>query len=159
MKKLDTYRSDQSGVAAIEAALMFPFLLLTCFATIDVSFLMLQNHKMETGLTAAGNYLSKTRTPDQFETQAKRLATTGQITAGGEKYIPNWSESDIVLTYNKVPNTPTQEGTLYRGGATIDIIKLYSEYTYQGIGFISSLPGSPIKVTASYEERLIGSAL
>lgn len=158
MRTLRSYLKDNSGVAAIEAALMFPFLALTCFGTMDASFLMLQNHKMETGLTAAGNYLSKTRTPLQYETQAKRLATTGQIKAGGTKYIPNWSESDIVLTYKKVPNTPTQDGMSYRGGATIDIIKLSSQYTYQGIGFLSSISGGTITVSANYEERLIGSA-
>lgn len=154
-----SYISDCSGVAAIEAALMFPFLLLTCFATIDASYLMLQNHKMEAGLSAAGNYLSKTRTPDEYAAEAKRLATTGQITSGGNKYIQEWSESDITLTYKQIANTPTQDGTSYRGGVTIDIIQLSSEFTYQGIGFLKSISGGSIIVAASHEERLIGNAI
>lgn len=159
MTKSKQYIADSSGIAAIEAALMFPFLMLTCFGTMDASYLMLQNHKMESGLSAAGNYLSKTRTPGQYESQAKRLATTGQITTGGEKYIQEWSADDITLSYRKIPNTPTQDGTSYRGGATIDIIELSSAYTYQGIGFLRSISRGSITVAASHEERLIGNAI
>ena len=158
MNLLRRYKSDTRGIAATEAALMLPFLLATCFGTIDVSYLMLQNHKMEAGLTSAGSYLAKTRTPQNFETQAKRLATTGDITSGGKPIVANWTTNDVTVTYRKIANTPTQSGMSYRGGATIDVIQISSELTYQGLGFLRSIMGDDVKIKASYEERLIGSS-
>jgi len=66
MKRLASYRKDTSGVVAVEGALILPFLAALAFGAIDSSLLLLHNHKMETGLTAAGNYLARTPTPAIF---------------------------------------------------------------------------------------------
>lgn len=152
MLSLASYRQSETGTAAIEAAFALPFLILIGFASIDGSLLLIQNHKAETGLVSAGNYLAKTATPSNFEARAKRLATTGQMTTGGDRKITNWNENDVVIDYKSIANP---NGQNYRGGDTIKVVKLSTTIPFQGLGFIKSVSGGTISIKAHYEERLI----
>jgi len=116
---------------------------------------MMQNHKVENGLVSAGNYLAKTQTPTLFEGTAKRLATTGQISSGGDKKVKNWNEGDVSITYIDTANTETEMGRSYRGGDTIKVVKLSTNVPFQGLGFLKSVSGGTLTIKASYEERLV----
>jgi len=155
MIHLYAYRDSESGAVAIEAVFILPFLILIGFGSIDGSLLMMQNHKAENGLVSAGNYLAQTPTPINFETHAKRLATTGQIKTGASQKIRNWSESDVTIKYKSIANTNAGSGRNYRGGDTIKVVQLSTSIPFQGIGFLKTVSGGSITVKASYEERLI----
>ena len=155
MRMLTAYRKNESGTAAIEAVFALPFLILIGFGSIDGSLLLMQNHRAETGLISAGNYLAKTPTPTSFETRAKRLATTGQMTTGGEAKIPNWTENDVIVNYKVIDNSDTGSGRNYRGGDTIQVVNLSTTIPFQGLGFFKSVTGGSVKIKASYEERLV----
>ena len=152
---LRRYQECERGTAAIEAVFVVPLLILIGFGAIDGSLLLMQNHKVENGLVSAGNYLSKTQTPTLFEGTAKRLATTGQISSGGEKKIKNWNEGDVNITYIETANSDTETGRSYRGGDTIKVVKLSTDVPFQGLGFFKSITGGSVSIKASYEERLI----
>jgi len=155
MKTLTAYRNSQTGTVAIEAVFVLPLLILIGFGAIDGSLLMMQNHKAETGLISAGNYLAKTPVPTQFEARAKRLATTGQMAAGGTQKIGNWSESDVTINYKSIANAVGNSGRNYRGGDTVKVVQLSTSIPFQGIGFIKSVSGGSVNIEARYEERLI----
>lgn len=149
------YHTSESGAVAIEAVFALPMLFVIGFGAIDGSLLMMHNHKAENGLVSAGNYLAQTPTPAAFEARAKRLATTGQITSGGERKIGNWSENDVTISYKSITNTDAGSGRNYRGGDTINVVRLSTSIPFQGIGIIRSVTGGTTTITASYEERLI----
>lgn len=155
MKTLKSYRKAEDGAVAIEAVFALPLLILIGFGAIDGSLLMMQNHKAETGLISAGNYLAQTPMPLNFETKAKRLATTGQLSAGGVRKIQNWSENDITISYKSFANSDDGSGRDYRGGDTLKVVQLSTEIPFQGLGFFKSVTGGSITIKANYEERLI----
>lgn len=155
MSLLCAYRNSESGAVAIEAVFALPLLILIGFGAIDGSLLMMQNHKAENGLVSAGNYLARTPTPTSFEARARRLATTGQMSTGGDRKIGNWSETDVTIRYKSIANSDGGSGRNYRGGDTIKVVQLSTSIPFQGLGFFKSVSGGSITVNASYEERLI----
>jgi len=152
---LKAYRVSDSGTVAIEAVFVLPLLILIGFGAIDGSLLMMQNHKAENGLVSAGSYLARTPSPARFEARAKLLATTGQVTSGGEKKIPYWSETDISINYKSIANANTRSGRDYRGGDTVKVVQLSTSIPFQGLGFLKSVSRGSITINANYEERLI----
>lgn len=155
MNLLRRYHNSESGSVAIEAVIAIPLLILIGFGAIDGSLLMMQNHKAENGLASAGNYLAKTPAPRSFETRAKRLATTGNFSVGGDPKIKNWSENDVIINYKTFANTNAGTGSTYRGNDVVKIVQLSTSIPFQGLGFIKSVTGGSITINASYEERLI----
>jgi len=150
-------RADH-GSAAVEAALLTPFLLLGGFGTIDASFLVLQHHKLETGLSSAASYLSKAVDPQSLETQARRLAATGQIRTGGTPIIANWTQADIAISYKNFANSSVSGSSLYRGGEIVKVVNISTSIPYEGLGLIKAVTGGRIVLTGEYEERLSGAS-
>jgi len=156
MSNLRNYIKDKAGMAAVESALVFPFLITAGFASMDASYMLLQSHKMESSLSTAANYLAQTPDPQSFEAQAKRLAATGQVKSGGSSLIPNWTENDVTIVYKNFANTQTNSGLSYRGGAAIEVIQVSSTLSYQGLGFLKAVNGGNINVGAQSEARSVG---
>ncbi|WP_409432905.1 TadE/TadG family type IV pilus assembly protein [Litorimonas sp. RW-G-Af-16] len=158
MKSLRTYRKDERGAVAVEAVFIVPLLIALGLGAVDSSLLILNNHRMETGLTAAGNYLARTGSPQALETRAKRLAVTGQLDSGHPARITGWSASDVTINYRQIANPQVNGQRQYRGSDVVQIIELSSEHTYQGIGVLKSIFGGSIKLKATHQERVVGSA-
>ena len=156
IRALRKFRKDESGAAVIEAVLMVPIVGTLGLGTIDASLLVLQRHKVETNLASAAGYLSKTKIPQSFETQAKNLATTGRIAPGGTPMISGWTVDKITIAYKSVTNTQLQSGASYKGGATVKVIQISTDVPYKGLGLLSSLRGGKINLKAAYEERITG---
>ena len=159
MKFIRRYYKDESGVAAIEGALLFPILAAIGFGIVDSSMLMMQNHKLTAGLTSAGNYLSKTIAPQAVESQAKQLAVSGNFSSGSTPFIKNLHPNNISISYRKVSNQETNGARDYRGGDTINVVVFSVSVPYEGIGFLKSVTSGKINVSAKYETRLIGSSI
>jgi Flp pilus assembly protein TadG len=156
MTWLAAYHTNRSGAVVVEAAFVLPFLILLTFGAVDSSMLMLQNHKMETGLTAAGNYLARTGNPQSYETRAKRLAVTGDMQAGGKSQIAGWKTSDVTIAYQNISNLASNGQRAYRGSDNLQIIRLSSEFDYQGIGLLRAMSGGELRLKALHEERVMG---
>jgi len=139
MHKLHAYQNSEDGSITIESVFLVPLLFLIGFGAIDASFLMLQNHKVETGLASAGRYLSQTTSPQNYENHARRLATTGQMTIGGQQKIGNWAPANVMIIYKNTANPQTGGVTNYRGGSTIKVVQLSTSVPYQGLGLISGV--------------------
>lgn len=152
MTLLRQYRSSESGAMAVEAVFVLPFLLILSFGAIDGSMMLLNNHKMESGLSAAGNYLASSQAPQAFETQAKWLATTGSIKPNGEPRIAGWSDSDVTINYRNIAN----QGREYRGGDTVQIVELSAVHDFTGIGVIRMFTGGTLTLRATHQERVVG---
>ena len=157
IRRLKKYLSERDGSVVVEAALVLPFVITVGIGAVDASNMLLQNHKLETQLTMAGNFLAKSRTPAQFETEAKNLACSGRSTATSTKcIIPNWTVSDIQVSYATVSNSELDGGFEYRDGTPVQIVRVSSNIQYTGFGLISSIFGGSIQLSGAYEERVIG---
>lgn len=146
---------DQRGGLVVEAALILPLLIGAGLGVLDASYMMVQNHKLESQLSVAANYLSKSDSPELREATAKNLAVMGSITGGSESLVKDWSTEDISVTYLATENP---DG-LYRGDETIRTVQLTTQLDYSGLGILSSiLPQKPV-LTARVQERVVGGGL
>ena len=150
--KLQAWLGDTQGVAAVEAALIFPFLAIAGLGVMDCSYMLLQNHKMEQSLVSAANFMALASDPQLVETQAKRIAVSGSIDPSAEPLIKNWSPSDISISYTMVPNDNGQ----YRGGEFIRVVNITTTHPYEGFGIVKSITGSSVTLNAQYQQRMTG---
>ena len=151
---------DKSGAVIVEAALVLPLLIIAALGAIDASYMMLQNHKLESQLSMAASYLSRSDNPVNFETSAKNIALTGGTIANASPILKGWSLADIKISYLSTNNEPDEDGvTLYRGDATVKTVVIASQLDYKGIGILSSLSPQKLALKAVVEERVVGGGL
>lgn len=150
------YKTDETGVAAVEGALLFPLFVLLGFGVVDSSILMMQNHRMAAGLSAAGEYLSKSSNPESVEDRARQLAISGSFDPKAKTFIDGMSLTDVLINYRETPNPETDGMRDYRGGDIIRVVEVSAKTPFKGILFLSLLSGGSIEVNARYEARLIG---
>ncbi len=149
------YRDDRKGGLVVEAALLLPLLVAAGLGVIDASYMMIQNHKVESQLSLAANYISKSDTPQNREATAKTLAVTGTISGNGAPLITGWSANDVSIAYVTTQNANGE----YRGEDNIQTVQLSTRIEYRGLGILSSfLPTKPM-LTASVQERVVGGGL
>ena len=156
--RMNSLLNCREGGLIIEAALVLPFVILIGLGAADASNMLVQNHKLESRLAVAGNFLAKTGTPATYESQAKNLACAGQLTTPSKCVLANWSPSDIVVTYTDVANAELESGFEYRGGDPVKIVSVTSSISYTGLGILSSISGGAMTLQGSYEERIIASS-
>ena len=150
------YRDDDNGVAAIEGAFVFPFLAFLGFGIVDTSLLMMQYHRLSTGITSASNYLSKAPNPQSLESHAKQLAISGNFQSGSKSFISDLQPNDVSIAYRSIANPETNGVREYRGGDVVNVVELTSSVTYNGIGLLKTLTGGTLKLSVHHETRLIG---
>ena len=128
------------------------------FGVIEYGNALYLNHEVETGVRDAARYLARHENPLAVADQAKQLALTGSID-GGEKRVSAWNAGDITITVRNIANPidATTGERAYRGGDPIKIVRVSTNFTYDGLGNLSVL-GSTSVVTFnfSHEERVIG---
>ena len=143
---------DTRGVAAVEAAIIMPFLAFIGLATMDGSYMLLQNHKMEQALVSAANFMALSSDPRRVEGQAKQIAVTGTLQAGAPPLIKNWSTDDVAISYTMVANGNNN----YRGGDFIRIVNISTRNPYDGFGIIKAISGNTVVLNAQYQQRMTG---
>lgn len=142
---------DKSGVAAVEAAIIFPFLGIVGLGVMDCSFMLLQNQKMEQSLVSAANFMSLSTNPQLVETQAKRIAVSGTTDPLAKPLIKNWSPADISISYALVPNN-----NQYRGGDYIRVVDITTTLPYEGFGIVKAITRKGVTLHAQYQQRMTG---
>ena len=143
---------DTRGVAAVEAAIIMPFLAFVGLATMDGSYMLLQNHKMEQALVSAANFMALSSDPRLVENQAKQIAVTGTLQTGAPPLIKNWSTDDVVISYAMVANGNND----YRGGDFIRVVNISASNPYNGFGVIKAISGNSVVLNAQYQQRMTG---
>ena len=144
-KRATAFRRDQSGVAAVEAALLLPVLILLALGTADVSWMLAQSHRVEQGLAAGGGYLAKSGSPDAHVARARNLAVTGQF-VGGSSRVDGWSADDVSVSFRSVAGD-------YRTGDRGRVVVLQTTVPYRGFGILSTIR-EDWTITATHEERV-----
>ncbi len=149
------YIKNDDGGLVVEAALLFPVFLAIILGGADASYMLIQNHKLETQLSTAASFLSKSGQPEQHESAARQLAVAGSPDGGAKAIVKGWTVTDINIAYITTPNNRND----YRSDGDVRTVQLSSTIDYQGLGFLSSvLPQKP-ELTASVQERIIGGGL
>jgi len=156
MSLLRQYRENENGVAAIEGALVFPFLLVTGFGIIDASLLMMQHHRLSAGLTSAGSYLAKSPNPQSLEANAKQLAISGSFQSNKKPYIKNLQPNVVSISYRNIANPEINGARDYRGGDTVKVVEIKTNIPYMGLGFLKTLSRGNLKISVQHETRLVG---
>ena len=152
---LRAFINDAAGVAAVESAILMPFLGTVGLGVMDCSFMLLQNHKMEQALVAAANYMSQSTDPRRVEENAKRIAVWGTADPAAKPLIKDWSPDDIIISYTLVPNDAEQ----YRGGDHIRVVNITTSHPYQGLGIVKAITGNRVLLNAQYQQRMTATAL
>ncbi len=159
MSILKAYQREDDGSVLVESALILPLLIAAGLGSIDASYMMLQNHKLESQLAMAASYLSRSDNPSNLENTAKTLALTGTID-GSKAVLKGWGLDDISISYLTTDNqTNGNGGTLYRGDATVTTVVISSQFDYKGMGILSSVIPNGTSLNASVEERVTGGGL
>jgi Flp pilus assembly protein TadG len=122
---------DNRGVAAVEAALTFPFLVAVSAGLFEFA---------------------------AAEDSAKRLAVTGSILSGQTARVGWWKTEHVQISYRTTANPRDATTGLrnYRGADTITTIRVSTTAPYEGMGLLSAIGLSTIQIGASHEERYVG---
>jgi len=158
MRLHSKFLQDESGIAAIEGAILLPLLTAIGFGVVDTSILMMQTHQLSTGLSSAGTYLSRTSSPQSLETRAKHMAISGTFDPNAPPFIRGMTLNDVSINYRDVSNQEANGMRDYRGGDIIRIVNLTGATPFQGIGILKTLTGGNLNVSGEYETRLISVA-
>ena len=159
------FGSDRCGTAVLELAVVLPVVMAVGFGAIEFGNLIYKDHLLWNGVRDGARYYaglpydsSNTTQTTTNETAAKNIAVTG-VTSGGSARVASWTTSQVIISYATVPNGPTSCGTVkcYRGADPITMVTVSTSYPYQSLGFMGFLGLGSTTLTASHQERIIGS--
>lgn len=143
-------RTDRSGSAVLEAALVAPMLISLGFGCADAGNLLIERHRIKTGLSAGARLLARAPDPPAMEAAARNLAVTGSI-AGGSPKVRGWTADEVQVSYRLVANSGA-----YAGGSQVRVIRLQTQHDYSGFGLLSLVGLDDLTVAAAHEERWTG---
>jgi Flp pilus assembly protein TadG len=150
--------ADERGVAAVEAALSFPFLIAVSAGLFEFGSIFYNYQLMQTGVRDAGRYLSRAPDLAAAEENAKRLALTGSILTGQPARVSWWKPEHVQVAYRTTANPRDATTGLrnYRSGDTVTTIRVSTTVPYQGMGLLSAIGLGPIQISTAHEERYVG---
>ncbi|EJL25248.1 Flp pilus assembly protein TadG [Caulobacter sp. AP07] len=133
---LRRFLAGRGGSAAVEFALVLPFLMLLMFAFIGVGRLFWNYHIAVSAVRDAARYAAPLpmtcaglSASDQLHVQ--HLARTGDITATGGPLIANWtSDASVVVTVSCVSNAGGTYLGRYEDMANVPVVKVTASPPY-----------------------------
>ncbi|KAA2234947.1 TadE/TadG family type IV pilus assembly protein [Salinarimonas soli] len=147
----------RDGVAATEAALVLPFLLFLGGGVLEFGVMQYRLQLVEAGVRDAARFLARTPDPAAMEVQAKLLAVTGAVVPGGAPRVRDWTTAQVTVTYRTTANARAATGLRpYRGGDTVDVVRVATSVPYAGIGFLTLIRLTGLTLGAVHEERVVG---
>jgi Flp pilus assembly protein TadG len=157
---LRSFSGASDGAVLVEMTILLPFLLVLCAGVFEFGSLFYQKMLVETGVRDAARYMSRCTLAECSETKAKNIAIYGDP-AGGTARVDNWAVGDVSITYSSFTNNDGSGNKLYRGGPTIQVVRVATTYSYTGgglLGFLQNLGivASPIDINVAHEQRVIG---
>ena len=149
---------DQLGSSMVEMTLVTPFLLVLGLGIVEFSNAFYHHHLITTGLRDAARYLARVDDVTSAAGDAKDIAVTGEI-GGAAKRVSWWTTSDVSVNTISVSNPvdPTTGARQYRGGDPIQVVRVSTNVSHPGLGFLSLIGiTTPLAINISHEERVIG---
>jgi len=143
-------RAERGG-AAVEAALVMPFLMALGLGGADAGGLFLESHKIKAGVASAARLVANAQVPENVEAQARNLAVTGQRT-GGTPRVRGWTTAGVTISYRQVSNS----GSLYNGPSNVRIVRVEGVHTSAGFEFLQMFGMPSFTLRAVQEERWLG---
>jgi Flp pilus assembly protein TadG len=158
MRRVAARFADEGGVAVIEAALAFPFLVILMAGLFEFGLIFYNFELVQTGVRDAGRYLSRVDDIAAAQDSAKRLAVTGSVVAGKPPRVKWWSTAHVEVATRAVANPRDATTGLrnYRAGDTLTVVRVSTTIPYEGIGLMKALGLGPIRIGAAHEERYVG---
>ncbi|HEX8164935.1 MAG TPA: TadE family protein [Beijerinckiaceae bacterium] len=150
--------ADESGVAVIEAALSFPFLVILMAGLFEFGLVFYNFQLVQTGVRDAGRYLSRVDDIAAATESAKRLAVTGSVATGQPARVKWWNTGQVQVATRTVANPRDATTGLrnYRAGDTLTVVRVSTAIPYEGIGLLAAIGLGPIQINAAHEERYVG---
>jgi len=147
---------EQSGTAAVEAAVALPVLLVLASGVFEFSNAVFDHQEITTGIRDAARYLARVQDPADgtSQTYAKNLAVNGVI-IGGTARVRGWGNVTITITHVANPLLANGERT-YRGPDPLSIVRVWTAYPYQQIGLLGAFGLPSPTFSVSHSERAIG---
>lgn len=152
-RSLVRFHNDDTGTAALEAAIVIPALMVLGLGAVEFSNAFYDHQLISMGVRDAARYLARVPQPDDTAAQAnaKDIAVYGGV-GDSKPRVAGWSTGDVTVSSTAIDNT---DGT-YRGSATIYIVTVSTTLTYPQIGLLKGLGLTPPAFTITHSERAIG---
>jgi hypothetical protein len=155
-KRLGRVIKDNRAAAMVEMAVVSPFLLALGLGVFEFSNYYYHRHLIVTGVHDAARFLARVDDPTTTAQvdKAKEIAVYGKV-AGTQRRISWWAPADVSVP---IPRTVANTGmALYRGPDPIRIVRVETNITDPGLGFLSLLGiSTPFRINVFHEERHIG---
>ena len=143
--------------------LITPLMISLSAGVFEFGNLIHQKLLIEAGLRDAARYAARCNPAFSglnCETIARNLAVTGTTNGSGAARVPGWAAADVTVDrdYLTVPVTVDVDGNLnYRStSANVYTVRVTTNFDYDGVSLLNYLGLSPITLTGSHEERVIG---
>jgi hypothetical protein len=154
---------NEHGTAMLECALVLPVLITLLSGVFEFSWFFYQQHLAVIGLRDAASYLTQSSDPCNPSSRdwateqehARNLATNGSI-AGGTSRIRGWTPKMVTLHCAAIDNPVERSGLSRYRGASVYIVTVYTQFTYQSLGFLDLLKLQSPLISASHSQRAIG---
>lgn len=153
---------DQRGVALVEMALVTPFMVLLSAGVFEFSNILHARLLLEAGVEDAARYIARcdrVSNRDTCKAAGKNLAVTGTPLSGGTARVTGWSTTEVTVSYTSTAITVDIHGLQnYRGaGTSVDVVQVSTSHPYTGSGLWTYLGFGALQLTASHQERIMGS--
>ncbi len=164
------WAKDEKGAAVLETGIVAPFLIVLGLGTFEFGNAFYHYHLMSTGLHDAARYLARTDDPIGKQVCGKQLAVYGRMLPPDDpaadcgsltatKRVSWWRVEDVSVSLVAYANPvdALTGNTTYRGGATINVVRVATNVSDPGFGFFSAIGlKAPVKINVFHEERHIG---
>jgi Flp pilus assembly protein TadG len=162
LRSMNRLLQDQQGVALVEMALVTPFMLLLSAGVFEFSNIIHTRSLLEAGVEDAARYIARcdrVSNRDACKAAGKNLAVTGSPASGGTARVTGWSTGEVSVSYASTAITVDVNGQQnYRGsGANVDVVQVSTSHPYAGTGLWTYLGFGAFQLTASHQERVMGS--
>ena len=167
-------RDDRRGIAAVEFAIILPFLMIMLFGIIEIGRALQHYHAVTKSMRDATRYLTRVEMTCAGagtgplanylgkaidETNAKLLALSGSIVdppAASDYVLADWTDPTTISgTVNCVPNVIPYAG-VYNGVANIPVITLTANVPFAFIWGSVFLNTNSITFSISHSEVHVG---
>jgi hypothetical protein len=161
---------DKRGTSVVEAAVVFPFLLIIGMGIIEFGFVIAQVQSIQVGLKDAARFLAQID-PDQSGqvipggNQSYEEFARNQVAASGGSLLRNmssWGTDDVRVVRRSIANCAAPIGgcepdkpALLNGFSTIHIVRMETEFSPPGIGLLKIFGLTSLRVPLSHEERVV----
>ncbi|WP_031343178.1 TadE/TadG family type IV pilus assembly protein [Novosphingobium lindaniclasticum] len=153
-------RTDRSGAAAAEMALLLPLALVLIFGAMEGGWYMVCEHRVVKGVRDAARYASRLdfsnyTCPSTFSgngTAVKNLARTGKLT-GGTPTVPGWTDAQVTIA---VTCSPGASGLYSVVSGNAPKVKISAQVPYPSLFGTLGFGGTSRTLGASAQSPVAG---